>query len=119
MAVKVDQTYRCLDLAKCSKESHNLLIFSYFHMKKSKSKNRINKLLKILKKIYLKDTNNIEDLDKLYPLDKTEREQMLMKDLNNAQELPRGEYENPLDRSSYNYQYMTIGEIGSGTPNVW
>lgn len=88
-------------------------------MKKFKSKNRINKLLNILKKIKLKDSNNIEDLDKLYPLNKTEREQVLMRDINNIRELPRGEYESPLDRSSYNYQYMTIGEIGSGTPNVW
>lgn len=33
--------------------------------------------------------------------------------------VPRKEYISPKDRSGYNYRYMTIGEIGAGTPNVW
>jgi len=88
-------------------------------MNKSLRSNRIKKLLNILRKLKLKDINNTIDLDKLYPLNKTEREQILSKDFNNSADLPRGEYQSPLDRSSYNYQYMTIGEMGSGTENVW
>lgn len=29
------------------------------------------------------------------------------------------QYQSPLDRSSYNYGYMTTSEIGAGSPNVW
>lgn len=32
---------------------------------------------------------------------------------------PRRDYVSPPDRSNYNYGYMDIKEIGSGTPNVW
>lgn len=31
----------------------------------------------------------------------------------------RREYISPKDRDSYNYGYMNINEIGSGTPNSW
>lgn len=31
----------------------------------------------------------------------------------------RREYKSPKERDSYNYGYMTVSEMGSGTPNVW
>lgn len=32
---------------------------------------------------------------------------------------PRHEYISPFERSSYNYGYMNINEIGAGTPNTY
>jgi hypothetical protein len=31
----------------------------------------------------------------------------------------RRKYVSPKDRDSYNYGYMNINEMGSGTPNSW
>lgn len=31
----------------------------------------------------------------------------------------RKQYLSPLDRSSYNYGYMNINEMGAGTPTIW
>lgn len=116
------RTCRQLNLAKLLEDLSDLLILWHFDMPSSKSKDRVKKLLTILRKTKIKDINdnidNTFDLDKLYSLD-TEREQMLTKDFNDAADSPTAEYQSPLDRSSYNYGYMTIGEIGAGTENAW
>lgn len=39
--------------------------------------------------------------------------------LQNPQGQPRPNYRSPSERSSYNYGYMEIDEIGAGTPTVW
>ena len=31
----------------------------------------------------------------------------------------RVSYHSPQDRSSYNYGYMEVDEMGAGTPNIW
>ena len=31
----------------------------------------------------------------------------------------RRQYLSPIDRSTYNYGFMNINEIGAGTPNIW
>jgi len=32
---------------------------------------------------------------------------------------PREQYISPRDRSTYNYGYMELDEMGAGTPNTW
>jgi hypothetical protein len=69
-----------------------------------KDHSRKKQLEDLLKKILSGDVNSSQViLDKLF----------------NSGLGERREYINPVDRSTQNYNYMEIGEIGAGTPNVW
>lgn len=95
--------------------------------RQSKQRKMRRKLLKqLLKKIRSGKLNSKEPLlEEIYSLTQTPREAYLSRQQQNDPTerylSPRAtrEYVSPTDNSSYNTsRYMTIGEIGSGTPNV-
>lgn len=68
---------------------------------------KINKRKRVLRKILL---NKLINLNKLRFQNKEDI-------VNNN--VPRPKYISPADRSSYNYGFMNINEIGAGTPTIW
>ena len=50
---------------------------------------------------------------------KVDNTPVLPNSLYNENGSPRRQYFSPLDRSNYNYGYMTLDEIGAGTPTIW
>lgn len=73
---------------------------------------RINKRKRFLRKLLLKKL--IKDVLER----KFDNTPELLNNLYNNNS-SRKQYLSPLDRSSYNYGYMNINEMGAGTPTIW
>ena len=80
--------------------------------KKKRKKERRKKLLALIHQILSGQFDSKQEpADDLFQMDTSSRDMI--------QSGPRPHYVSPRDRSSYNSGYMTISEIGAGTPNIW